>query len=159
MEEVVFRRYQRLTKSEAPLPQLIVIDGGKGQLNAARKSLRKLKLTGTISIIGIAKRLEEIYFPNDPVPLHLNKRSESLKIIQQLRNEAHRFGITHHRNKRIKETVVSELLCIKGVGLSSTEALLKHFRSVKKIREASQDEIGSVVGKTKGAAVFNYFQS
>jgi excinuclease ABC subunit C len=159
MEEVVFRRYQRLTKDKAPLPQLIVIDGGKGQLNAALKSLKKLKLTGTISIIGIAKRLEEIYFPKDPIPLHLNKRSESLKIIQQLRNEAHRFGITHHRNKRIRETVGSELLRIKGVGSSTSEALLKHFRSVKKIQEAKQEEIGRVVGKTKGTAVFNYFKS
>ena len=159
MEEVVLRRYQLLLKVKAPLPQLIVIDGGKGQLSAARRSLKQLKLTGTISIIGIAKRLEEIYFPNDPVPLHLNKRSESLKIIQQLRNEAHRFAITHHRNKRVKETIGSELLNIKGVGSSTTGALLKHFRSVKKIREANQEEISKIIGKTKGAAVFNYLKS
>jgi len=159
MQEVVLRRYQRLLKVKAPLPQLIVIDGGKGQLSAARKSLKQLKLTGTISIIGIAKRLEEIYFPNDSVPLHLNKRSESLKIIQRLRNEAHRFAITHHRNKRVKETIGSELLNIKGVGSSTTSALLKHFRSVKKIREANQEEISKIIGKTKGAAVFNYLKS
>jgi len=159
MEEVVLRRYQRLLKAKAPLPQLIVIDGGKGQLSAARRSLKQLNLTGIISIIGIAKRLEEIYFPNDSVPLHLNKRSESLKIIQQLRNEAHRFGITHHRNKRVKETIGSELLNIKGVGSSTTEALLRHFRSVKKIREANQEELSKIIGKAKGGAIFKYFKS
>ena len=159
MEEVVLRRYKRLLDEKAPLPQLIVIDGGKGQLSAARKSLKKLNLTGIISIIGIAKRLEEIYFPNDPVPLYLDKRSESLKIIQRLRNEAHRFGITHHRNKRVKETVKSELSNISGIGASSTDALLKHFRSVKKLREADQEEISSVVGAVKGKNVFEYFKN
>jgi len=159
MEEVVYRRYKRLLDEKAPLPQLIVIDGGKGQLSAARKSLYKLELTGIISIIGIAKRLEEIYFPNDSVPLYLDKRSESLKIIQRLRNEAHRFGITHHRNKRVKETVKSELLSIQGIGASSSEALLKHFHSVKKIRAADQEEISTVVGAAKGMMVFNYFKN
>ncbi len=158
MEEVVSRRYTRLLKEKKPLPQLIVIDGGKGQLSAARKSLKELNLSGTISIIGIAKRLEEIYFPNDSVPLYLDKKSESLKIIQRLRNEAHRFGITHHRNKRVKETVKSELLDIKGIGPSATTALLKHFNSVKRIREASREELGKVIGASKGNDVFKYFK-
>ncbi|MBL4656837.1 MAG: excinuclease ABC subunit UvrC [Flavobacteriales bacterium] len=158
MEEVVYRRYKRLLEEKKPLPQLIVIDGGKGQLSAARKSLKELNLSGTISIIGIAKRLEEIYFPNDSVPLYLDKKSESLKIIQRLRNEAHRFGITHHRNKTVKETVKSELLDIKGIGASTTEVLLKHFNSVKRIREASKQELGKVIGASKAADVYKHFK-
>ncbi|MEC7262816.1 MAG: excinuclease ABC subunit UvrC, partial [Bacteroidota bacterium] len=141
MEEVVHRRYKRLLAEDEPLPQLIVIDGGKGQLSSALKSLELLELRGTIAIIGIAKRLEEIYFPEDPVPLYLDKRSETLKIIQQLRNEAHRFGITHHRNKRSKGAINSELEGIEGVGEKTAEQLLKNFKSVKRIKEASLESL------------------
>ncbi|MBL4578688.1 MAG: excinuclease ABC subunit C, partial [Flavobacteriales bacterium] len=158
MEEVVLRRYRRLIEEKSPLPQLIVVDGGKGQLSAAIKSLEKLNLVGSIGIIGIAKRLEEIYFPNDPVPLYLDKRSESLKILQRLRNEAHRFGITHHRNKRVKETVKSELLNIKGIGGTTATTLLKHFRSVKNIKAADKEEIQKIIGAVKGEVVHEYFR-
>lgn len=157
MEEVVYRRYRRLLEEEKDLPQLIVIDGGKGQLNAALKSLEKLSLRGQITIIGIAKRLEEIYLPGDPLPLYIDKKSESLKLIQQLRDEAHRFGITHHRGKRLKATVKSELTEIKGIGSSTTQLLLKKFKSVKKVKQASLEEIQVVVGKSKGQIVFNHF--
>ena len=149
MEEVIFRRYKRQLKEEQPLPQLIVVDGGKGQLSAALNSLDKLNLRGKISIIGIAKRLEEIYYPGDPLPMYLDKKSETLRIIQQLRDEVHRFGITHHRNKRDKATINTELIEIKGIGKATAEVLLKHFRSVKKIREADILEIEKVVGKPK----------
>ena len=158
MEEVVLRRYRRLIEEKSPLPQLIVVDGGKGQLSAAIKSLEKLNLVGSIGIIGIAKRLEEIYFPNDPVPLYLDKRSESLKILQRLRNEAHRFGITHHRNKRVKETVKSELLNIKGIGGTTATTLLRHFRSVKNIKAADKEEIQEIIGAVKGEVVHEYFR-
>src|SRR5690606_32647595 len=127
MEEVVFRRYRRLLEEGEPLPQLIIIDGGKGQLSSALKSMDALGLRGQIAIVGIAKRLEEIYFPDDPVPLYLDKKSESLKIIQQLRNEAHRFGITFHRNKRSKAAITSELEGIAGIGEKTLEELLKKY--------------------------------
>ena len=127
MEEVVHRRYKRLLDEERPLPQLIVIDGGKGQLSSALKSLEVLGLRGKIAIVGIAKRLEELYYPGDPIPLYLDKKSESLKIIQQLRNEAHRFGITHHRNKRSKGAIQTELSTIKGIGEKTILALLKNL--------------------------------
>ncbi|MFT6370868.1 MAG: excinuclease ABC subunit C, partial [Maribacter sp.] len=146
MEEVVFRRYKRLLEEEIPLPQLIVIDGGKGQLSSALKSLDMLGLRGKIAIIGIAKRLEEIYFPEDPIPLYLDKKSESLKIIQQLRNEAHRFGITLHRNKRSKSAISSELEGIVGVGEKTAKELLKRFKSVKRIKEATMENLKEVVG-------------
>lgn len=141
MEEVVFRRYQRMLNESENLPQLIVIDGGKGQLSSAVKSLEKLELRGKISIIGIAKRLEEIYFPEDSFPLHIDKRSESLKLIQQLRNEAHRFGITFHRKKREKGTIKSSLDSLEGFGGKSIEKLLKHFKSIKRIYEANDDDL------------------
>jgi len=157
MEEVLYRRYSRLLKEEKPLPQLIVIDGGKGQLSAAVKSLKKLDLFGKITIIGIAKRLEELYFPNDPVPLYLDKKSESLKVIQQLRDEAHRFGITHHRSRLEKGTIKSELTDIEGVGYSTAQKLLWTFKSVKKIKEASPDKLAKVVGKSKAAIVYAHF--
>ena len=157
MEEIILRRYSRLLKEKKKLPQLIVIDGGKGQLSAAVKSLRKLDLYGKITIIGIAKRLEEIYFPNDPVPLYLNKKSESLKIIQHLRDEAHRFGITHHRKKLEKGTIKSELTEIDGVGFSTAQKLLWKFRSVKKIKAANLEELAAVVGLSKARIVFNHF--
>lgn len=155
MEEVVFRRYRRLIQEGEELPQLIVIDGGKGQLSSALKSLDILGLRGKIAIIGIAKRLEEIYFPNDPIPLYLDKKSETLKIIQQLRNEAHRFGITFHRQKRNKAAIGSTLEQIKGVGKATAEELLKKFRSVKRVKEASLDDLIAVVGKSKAQKVFN----
>ena len=155
MEEVVFRRYRRLIQEGEELPQLIVIDGGKGQLSSALKSLDILGLRGKIAIIGIAKRLEEIYFPNDPIPLYLDKKSETLKIIQQLRNEAHRFGITFHRQKRNKATIGSTLEQIEGVGKVTAEELLKKFRSVKRVKEASLDDLIAVVGKSKAQKVYN----
>jgi excinuclease ABC subunit C len=158
MEEVIYRRYKRLTEEELPLPQLIVIDGGKGQLSAALNSLEKLNLRGKISIIGIAKKLEEIYFPGDPLPMYLDKKSETLKIIQQLRDEVHRFGITHHRNKRSKGVIKTELSDIKGIGESTGDSLLRHFKSVKRIREANVDELSAIIGKSKGKIVFDYFQ-
>jgi excinuclease ABC subunit C len=149
MEEVVYRRYKRLLEEEQPLPELIVIDGGKGQLSSAVKSLDKLNLRGKISIIGIAKRLEEIYFPGDSVPLYLNKRSESLKLIQQLRDEAHRFGITHHRKQRNKDSLGTSLDMIEGVGSKTVELLISHFGSVKQVMEAKKEELITLIGKSK----------
>lgn len=157
MEEVVFRRYKRLLDEKQPLPQLIVIDGGKGQLSSALKSLNDLGLRGKIAIIGIAKRLEEIYFPEDPIPLYLDKKSESLKIIQQLRNEAHRFGITFHRNKRSKAAINSELENIEGVGEKTAQDLLKTFKSVKRIKEASIENLAQAVGMTKAKKIYETF--
>jgi excinuclease ABC subunit C len=157
MEEVVFRRYKRLIDENKSLPQLIVIDGGKGQLTSAVKALDSLKLRGKISIIGIAKRLEEIYFPDDSVPIYINKNSQTLKIIQQLRDEAHRFGITFHRNKRSKEFITSELKSIEGVGDITMQKLLKEFKSVKKIKEQPLKVLEKSVGKSKAKIVFDYF--
>lgn len=157
MEEVVYRRYRRLLDEEASLPQLIIIDGGKGQLSSALKALEQLDLRGKIAIIGIAKRLEEIYFPEDSVPLYLDKRSETLRVIQQLRDEAHRFGLTFHRQKRSKSAIVSELDGIEGVGEKTKETLLKHFKSVKRLQEASLEEIQSVAGH-RGRKVFEYYR-
>ena len=153
MREIIYRCYHRLVEEEQPLPQLIVVDGGKGQLSAAVSSLDKLGLRGKIAIVGIAKRLEEIYFPGDTAPLYIDKNSESLRLIQHLRDEAHRFGITHHRNKRSKGQVVSALDAIKGVGAQTRDALLRHFKSLKRIREASLEEIATVVGKSKAQKV------
>ncbi|EAR03043.1 excinuclease ABC subunit UvrC [Maribacter sp. HTCC2170] len=158
MEEVVYRRYKRLLDETQPLPQLIVIDGGKGQLSSALKSLDILGLRGKIAIIGIAKRLEEIYFPEDPIPLYLDKKSESLKIIQQLRNEAHRFGITLHRNKRSKAAINSTLENINGVGEKTARDLLKKFKSVKRIKEASIEDIAQVVGISKAKKIVETFR-
>ena len=157
MEEVVFRRYKRLLEEEEPLPQLIVIDGGKGQLSSALKSLDILGLRGKIAIIGIAKRLEEIYFPGDSIPLYLDKKSESLKIIQQLRNEAHRFGITFHRTLRSKGAINSELEGIKGIGEKTMEDLLKIFKSVKRIKEASLEELTETIGLSKAKKIYKTF--
>ncbi len=157
MEEVVFRRYKRLLAEKQPLPQLIVIDGGKGQLSSALKSLDELELRGKIAIIGIAKRLEEIYFPGDSIPLYLDKKSESLKIIQQLRNEAHRFGIRLHRNKRSKAAINSELESIEGIGEKTAEDLLKAFKSVKRIKEASLEKLTEIVGFSKAKNIFETF--
>ncbi|MFX0556278.1 excinuclease ABC subunit UvrC [Maribacter sp. CXY002] len=157
MEEVVFRRYRRLLDEDEPLPQLIVIDGGKGQLSSALKSLDILGLRGKIAIVGIAKRLEEIYFPEDPIPLYLDKKSESLKIIQQLRNEAHRFGITFHRNKRSKAAINSELENIDGIGEKTASQLLKSFKSVKRIKEANLDSLTEIIGVSKAKIVYEAF--
>ncbi len=158
MEEAVGRRYRRMIDENQPLPQLIIIDGGKGQLSAALKALEILGLRGKIAIIGIAKRLEEIYFPGDSIPIYLDKRSESLKVIQHLRNEAHRFGITHHRNRRSKGAFVSELTSIEGVGPKTHEELMKAFKTVSKIKEANLESLASVIGQAKGKVVWEYFR-
>ena len=157
MTEVVYRRYKRLLDEEQPLPQLIVIDGGKGQLSAALKSLDDLNLRGKIAIVGIAKRLEELFYPDDPIPLYLNKKSETLKIIQQLRNEAHRFGIEHHRNKRSKSALNTELETIPGIGEKTVVELLKHFKSAKRVSYAKLDELEEVVGISKAKKIYNYY--
>jgi excinuclease ABC subunit C len=159
MEEVVYRRYKRLVDEGGNLPQLIVIDGGKGQLSSSVKSLEKLGLRGKISIIGIAKRLEEIYFPGDSVPLYLDKRSESLRLIQRIRNEAHRFGITHHRKKRRKGNLGTSLDKIKGIGPKTVKLLITHFGSVKKIKGSKKEELEKLVGKIKAKKITTYFNS
>jgi excinuclease ABC subunit C len=157
MEEVIYRRYSRLLKEEQPLPDLIVIDGGKGQLSAAMKSLSKLGLEDKIEIISIAKRLEEIFKPGEPEPLMISKRASTLKMIQHIRNEAHRFGITHHRKRRDKGTIKTELDVIDGIGPNLAQKLLKHFKSVKKISEATEAELVNLIGKNKGKLVKDYF--
>ncbi len=158
MEEVIYRRYKRLLDEEKELPQLIVIDGGKGQLSSAVKSLERLELRGKITIIGIAKKLEEIYFPDDPLPLHLDKKSETLRVIQHLRDEAHRFGITHYRKRHEKGTIKSTLTEIGGIGEGYAQKLLTHFKSVKKIREADLEALQKVIGKVKGEIVYLHFR-
>ncbi|HKR07163.1 MAG TPA: excinuclease ABC subunit UvrC [Bacteroidia bacterium] len=157
MEEVIYRRYKRILDEKQSLPQLIVIDGGKGQLSSAMNSLEKLNLTGKIAVIGIAKKLEEIYYPHDSVPLYLDKKGETLRLIQYLRDEVHRFGITHHRKRRNKGVIKTELSEIRGIGDATSKALLRHFKSVKKIREASYAEMEDVIGKAKARVVFEYF--
>jgi len=159
MEEVVRRRYSRLIAEEKDIPQLIIVDGGKGQLSSAVKALKDVGLYGKVTIIGIAKRLEEIYFPNDSVPLYIDKTSETLKIIQRLRDEAHRFGITHHRKKRDADTIKSELTSIKGIGASTTKILLSKLKSVKRIKESNLEELETVIGVAKARLVFDYFKS
>ena len=157
MEEIIFRRYSRVIENNLPMPQLIIIDGGKGQLSAAINSLNKLNLMGKIAIIGIAKRLEEIYFPYDSVPLYLDKRSETLRIIQQIRDEAHRFGITHHRNKRSRETFKTELNEIKGISEKTAEKLLIELKSVTQIKSAALSDLEKIVGNSKAKLVYNHF--
>lgn len=157
MEEVVARRYKRLLAEGQSLPQLVIIDGGKGQLSAAMKSLRALGLEGKMTVIGIAKRLEEIYFPDDPVPIHINKKSESLKLIQQARNEAHRFAITFHRDQRSRNFIKTELTEIPGIGAKTSQKLLQHFGSLVRLRAAMPDEIEAVVGKAAAGKVQQYF--
>ena len=158
MEEVVFRRYKRLLEEDASLPQLIVIDGGKGQLSSAVKSLDILGLRGKISILGIAKRLEEIYFPNDSIPLYLDKKSESLKILQRARDEAHRFGIIFHRQKRSKSSLTSKLDVIPGIGPATREKLLSSLKSFKRIKSASKREVINILGKEKGGRIYEALQ-
>ncbi|TYA60115.1 excinuclease ABC subunit UvrC [Formosa maritima] len=157
MEEVVYRRYKRMLDEKQSLPQLIIIDGGKGQLSSALKSLDALQLRKKIAIIGIAKRLEELFYPDDPIPLYLDKKSETLKIIQQLRNEAHRFGIEHHRNKRSKSALNTELETIPGIGEKTIVELLKEFKSVKRIANAKLDELEDVVGASRANKIYNYY--
>ncbi len=158
MEEIVYRRYKRLTEEKLDLPDLIVIDGGKGQLSAAVAAMKKLDVYGKIAIIGIAKRLEEIYFPNDSFPLHIDKKSESLKLLQRIRDEAHRFAINFHRNQRSKNSLNSELDAIKGIGNITVDKLLKAFKSVRKTKNASIEELEKVIGVDKAGIVTNYFK-
>ena len=158
MEEVVFRRYKRLLEENEPLPQLIIVDGGKGQLSSALKSLEILGLRGKIAIIGIAKRLEEIYYPDDPIPLYLDKKSETLKITQFLRNEAHRFGITFHRNKRSKSAIESELEQIPKIGTQTITILLRKFKSAKRVKSATFEELEKEIGSSRAQTIINYFK-
>ncbi len=153
MEEVIHRRYKRMLDEALPLPQLIVIDGGKGQLSAAVSSLEKLGLRGKIAVIGIAKRLEELYYPDDPLPLYIDKKSETLRIIQQLRDEVHRFGITHHRKRRSKGVIKTELEEIPGIGPRTAEELLREFRSVQRIKEAPLEALAAIIGEAKAIRV------
>lgn len=157
MEEVIYRRYKRLLEDDAEFPQLILIDGGKGQLSSAIKSLKRLGLYGKITIIGIAKRLEEIFFPEDPIPLYLDKKSETLKILQRVRDEAHRFGVKHHRTRRKNSTLGTELHHIPGIGEKTSEALLKQLKSVKRVKESSKEILEEIVGKKKAEIIFGYF--
>src|SRR3989344_468702 len=159
MEEVILRRYSRVVEEGEGMPQLIVIDGGKGQLGAAINSLEKVGLMGKVTVIGIAKRLEEIYFPGDSIPLYIDKRSETLRILQHIRDEAHRFGITHHRSKRSRETIKTELSGIKGISDVTAQKLLIHFKSVKGIKEATLEELEKVIGKSKAGLVLEYFNT
>jgi excinuclease ABC subunit C len=158
MTEVVYRRYKRLVDENQPLPQLIIIDGGKGQLSAALKSIDDLGLRGKIAIIGIAKRLEELFYPGDSIPLYLDKKSETLKIIQQLRNEAHRFGITHHRDQRSKAALNSSIESIPGIGEKTMLALIQHFKSVKRLKLATEKEISEVVGVSKAKKIVDFYK-
>jgi len=158
MEEVVHRRYKRLLDEEQELPQLIVVDGGKGQLSSSLKSLDVLGLRGKIAIIGIAKRLEEIYYPGDSIPMYLDKKSETLKIIQQLRNEAHRFGIKHHRNKRSKGAIQTELSDIEGIGEKTIVKLLKKYKSVKRLQEVSEEDLKKIISPDRALKIFKYFR-
>ena len=158
MREAIFRRYKRMIEEEQELPQLLIVDGGKGQLSAGVDALKSLGLYGKIPIVGIAKRLEEIFFPGDSMPLYLDKKSESLKVIQYMRNEAHRFGIEHHRNKRSKAAFVSVLSKVKGIGPKTEEDLLRHFKTLKAIKFADQNEVESIVGEAKAQIVRNYFE-
>ena len=157
MEEVIYRRYKRVMDENQSLPNLIIVDGGKGQLSSAMESIDKLGLHGKVAVIGIAKRLEEIYYPGDTLPLYIDKKSETLRIIQQLRDEAHRFGITHHRKRREKGTIKTELTEITGVGQSTSTLLLRKFRSVKGIKEATLADLQKIAGLAKGKIVFEYF--
>jgi excinuclease ABC subunit C len=158
MREVVYRRYKRLLDEGQSLPQLIIIDGGKGQLSAAMESIEQLGLRGKIAVVGIAKKLEEIFFPGDQFPIYLDKRSESLKTIQFMRNEAHRFGITHHRDKRSKNSIVSELSQIQGIGPKTEEQLLRKYKSILAVKKADFEQIKKEIGEAKALILFNYFR-
>ena len=157
MEEVIYRRYRRLLDEGEPLPQLILIDGGKGQLSSAVKSLKLLGLYGKITIIGIAKRLEEIYFPEDSIPLYIDKKAETLKILQRVRDEAHRFGVKHHRTRRKNSTIKSELEEIPGIGEKTIELLLSKLKSVKRVKESDLATLEEILGKAKAKIVWAFF--
>lgn len=157
MKEVLHRRYTRMMAEGEPLPQLVVVDGGKGQLNAAVEAFDEMGIRGEVALVGIAKRLEEIYFPGDTLPLYIDKRSPSLRVVQALRDEAHRFGITHHRNRRSKGQITSELDEIKGIGPATAATLMKHFKSIKKIKEAQLSDIEQIIGKSKASQIYNHF--
>ncbi len=159
MEEIIYRRYKRLLEEHKSFPQLIIIDGGKGQLSATLKSLSRLNLRGKMTVIGIAKKLEEIYYPNDPLPMYLDKKSETLHLIQQIRDEAHRFGLTFHRRKREKAALIPQLTGIPGIGYSINQKLLWKFKSVKNIKLATLESLQETIGKSKGLIVFNHFHS
>jgi excinuclease ABC subunit C len=159
MKEVLTRRYSRVMEEGQPLPQLIVIDGGKGQLSAAVETLNALGLRGKVAVIGIAKRLEEIYFPGDSLPVYLDKRSETLRIIQHMRDEAHRFGISHHRDRRSKNALRSELTEIPGVGMHTTQTLLRHFKTVGKVKEATEEQLREVINARLAGIVWRHFHS
>lgn len=157
MREVVYRRYKRMLDENQSLPQLIIIDGGKGQLGAAMEAITELSLRGKVVVVGIAKRLEEIFYPGDQYPIYIDKRSESLKLIQFMRNEAHRFGITHHRNKRSKNSIQSELLNIKGIGEKTMQELFKEFKTIKAMKETSLEQLEKKIGRSKATILFNFF--
>jgi excinuclease ABC subunit C len=157
MREVVFRRYKRMLDENQSLPQLIIIDGGKGQLGAAMEAITELSLRGKVVVVGIAKRLEEIFYPGDQYPIYIDKRSESLKLIQFMRNEAHRFGITHHRNKRSKNSIQSELLNIKGIGEKTMQELFKEFKTIKAMKETSLEQLEKKIGRSKATILFSFF--
>ena len=159
MFEVITRRYSRLLSEGTPLPDLIVVDGGKGQLSSAIDAMKGIGIYGKVPVIGIAKRLEELYYPNDPLPLYLDKKSETLKVIQQMRDEAHRFGITHHRNRRSKGFAITTLTEIEGVGDKTADILLKHFKSVKKVKEASLEQLQQLVGNKQSQTIYDYFNA
>jgi excinuclease ABC subunit C len=159
MEEVVYRRYKRMLEEQQPLPQLIIIDGGKGQLSSALKSIDALDLRGKIAIVGIAKRLEELFYPGDSAPLYLDKKSETLKVIQYLRNEAHRFGITFHRDKRSQSALNSSIESIPGIGEKTMLTLIQHFKSVKRLKLASENEISAVVGASKAKKITDFYKT
>jgi excinuclease ABC subunit C len=158
MYEALTRRYSRLIEQKHSLPQLIVIDGGKGQLSSSVKALKDLGIYRKVAIIGIAKRLEEIFYPEDNLPLYLDKKSETLRVIQHMRDEAHRFGITHHRNQRSKGTIASKLTEIKGIGNETAAELLRTFKSVARIKKSTLDEITKVVGPSKASIIVNYYR-
>lgn len=159
MKEVLHRRYTRMMAEGEPLPQLVVVDGGKGQLSAAVEAFDEMGIRGDVALVGIAKRLEEIYFPGDSLPLYIDKKSQSLRVIQALRDEAHRFGITHHRNRRSKSQIVSELDAIKGIGPATAATLMKEFKSIRKLKEASIPQITELIGKSKALIVYNHFHA
>ena len=156
MEEVIYRRYSRMINENNPLPKLIIVDGGKGQLSSAVKSLKELKLYTTIPIIGIAKRLEELYYPNDSIPLYLNKKSETLKVIQNLRNEAHRFSLTFHKNRRSKDSLKSDLDIIPGIGEKTKLKLLRKFKSILQLKQVRKEEIEDEIGKSKAKKLIDF---
>ena len=158
MEEVVGRRYRRLVAEGESLPDLIIIDGGKGQLSSTVKILKELEILDKVTVIGIAKKLEEIFFPDDPIPLYINKKSESLVLIQQARNEAHRFAITFHRNQRSKNALGTELTNIEGIGVKTSEKLLKKYKSVSRIKELAETELADIVGNSAANKIVTYFE-